>query len=168
MCTPGILVGVSLEVGVTSLIERILKACSWRLTVYRGGCTAKDREGLLQILTLLLTMIEMVATGPSPGLLLVSLFRMMRITTINVEARVHTPRVWAMMLWAGLLIRFLNHHLRVELKEENFLGSLLSQYLPCIMAERTLWSTLATSIIEWLLLGSKCLEQLANHEHKLV
>ena len=27
-----------------------------------------------------------------------------------------------------------------ELKEENFLGNSLSQYLPCIMAEQTLWS----------------------------
>ena len=93
-----ILVRANLEVGITSLMKRTLGACNCRLTVYEGGCATNDREGLLQILTLLLTMIEMVATGPSPGLLPMSLFRMMRITTINVEARVHTPRVWAMML----------------------------------------------------------------------
>ena len=98
VCTPGILVGVSLEVGVTSLIERILKACSWRLTVYREGCAARDREGLLQILTLLLTMIEMVATGPSPGLLPVSFFRMIGTVIISRGVRVHLVKVWVMML----------------------------------------------------------------------
>ena len=63
VCTPRILVGASLEVGVTSLMKRILEACSWRLTVFAGGYAASDREGLPQILTLLLMMIEMVVTS---------------------------------------------------------------------------------------------------------
>ena len=64
VCTPRILVRASLEVGVTSLMKRILEACSWRLTVFAGGYAASDREGLPQILTLLLMMIEMVVTSP--------------------------------------------------------------------------------------------------------
>ena len=48
------------------------------------------------------------------------------------------------------LHQFLSHRLHVGLKEENFLNDLLSQHLPCIMVERTLWSTSATSTKEWL------------------
>ena len=72
-----------------------------------------------------------------------------RITIISIKARVHPAKVWAMTLWVGLLTRFLSHCLRVELKGENFLGGLLSQHSPCIIAKRTLWSTLATSTREW-------------------
>ena len=64
VCTPRILVGANLEVGVTSLMKRILEACSWRLTVFTGGYAASDGEGLPQILTLLLMMIKMVVTSP--------------------------------------------------------------------------------------------------------
>ena len=95
-------------------------------------------------------MMEMVATGPSPGLLPVSFFRMIGTVIISRGVRVHLVKVWVMMLWAGLLTRALNHRLRVELKGENFLGSLLSQRSPCITTERTLWSTLATSTRECL------------------
>ena len=41
------LAGASLEVGVTSLMKRILDECSWRLTVYGGGYTARNGERLL-------------------------------------------------------------------------------------------------------------------------
>ena len=41
------LAGASLEVGVTSLMKRILEECSWRLTVCGGGYTASDGERLL-------------------------------------------------------------------------------------------------------------------------
>ena len=77
MCTPRILAGASLEAGVTSLIRRILEACSWRLTVFVCGYAASNEEGFPQILTILLMMIEMVATSLSLGLLLVSLFSTM-------------------------------------------------------------------------------------------
>ena len=62
------LVGASFEVGITSLIKRILEACSWRLTVCEGGYAMSDEGGLLQALTLLLTTVGMTAIGPSQGL----------------------------------------------------------------------------------------------------
>ena len=46
VCTPRILVGASLEAGVTSLMRRIPKACSWRLTVFVEGYVASNGEGL--------------------------------------------------------------------------------------------------------------------------
>ena len=98
VCTPHILVGASLEAGVTSLTRRTLEALSWRLTVFARGYTASDEEGLLPILTLLLKMTEMVATGPGPGLLPMSPFCMMRTVIISREVRVHLAKVWAMML----------------------------------------------------------------------
>ena len=87
------LVGASLEVGVTSLIKRILEACSWRLTVCGGGYVASDGERLIQALTLLQIMMGMVVIGLGQGLLLVSLFPMMRITIISVGIRVHLAKV---------------------------------------------------------------------------
>ena len=83
MCTPRILVGVSLKAGVTSLRRRTLEALSWRLIVFAGGYVASDGEGLPQFLTLLLMMMEMVATGPGLGLLPMSPFRMMGTVIIN-------------------------------------------------------------------------------------
>ena len=57
MCTPRILAGANLEVGITSLMKRILKACNWRLTVCKGGYAASDEERFIQALTpLLMTM----------------------------------------------------------------------------------------------------------------
>ena len=97
-CTPRILAGASLEAGVTSLMRRIPKACSWRLTVFARGYATSDGEGLLQVLTLLLMTMEMVATGPSPRLLLVSLFRMMRTVIISRGVKVHLTKAWAMIL----------------------------------------------------------------------
>ena len=87
------LVGASLEVGVTSLMKRILEACNWRLTVCREGYTASDGERLLQALTLLLMMMRMVAIGLGQGLLLVNLFHMMRITVISIEIRARLAKV---------------------------------------------------------------------------
>ena len=46
VCTLRILVGASLEAGVTSLMRKILEACSWRLTFFAGGYAASDK-GLL-------------------------------------------------------------------------------------------------------------------------
>ena len=74
VCTPHILVEASLEEGVTSPTTRTPGACSWRLIVFAGGYAASDEEGLPQTLTLLLRTREMVATGPSLGLLPTSLF----------------------------------------------------------------------------------------------
>ena len=98
MCILHMLVGVSLEVKVTSLMKRILEACSLKLTVCEGGCAASNGEGLPQILTLLFLMMKMIATGPSLGLLPVSLFHMVRTVIISGGVRVHLVEVWAMML----------------------------------------------------------------------
>ena len=51
-----------------------------------------DGEGLPQILTLLLMMMEMVATGLGPGLLSVSLFHTMRTVITNGGVRVHLAK----------------------------------------------------------------------------
>ena len=98
VCTLRILVGASLEAGVTSLMRKILEACSWRSTFFAGGYATSDGEGLHQILTPLLMMIEMVATSLSPGLLPVSLFRTIRTVITNRGVRVHLAKVWAMIL----------------------------------------------------------------------
>ena len=98
VCTPRILAGASLEAEVTSLTRRIPEACSWRLTVFVEGYAVSDEEGLPRILTLLLMTKEMVATGPGPGLLPVSLFYTMKTVTINGGVRVHLAKVWVMML----------------------------------------------------------------------
>ena len=92
------LVGASLEVGITSFMKRILKACNWRLTICGGGYAASNGERLLQALILLLMTIGMIATDLGQGLLPVSLFHVMRITIISVEVRVHPVKVWATML----------------------------------------------------------------------
>ena len=91
------LVGASLEVGVASLMKRILEPCNWRLIVCEGGCATNDGGGLLQILPFLLTMMEMVVIGPSRGLPLVSLSRVMRITFIRAKIGAHLAKVWGMM-----------------------------------------------------------------------
>ena len=52
-------------------------------------------ERLLQAIILLLMTIGVVATDLGQGALLVSLFRMMRITIISIEVRVHLAEVWA-------------------------------------------------------------------------
>ena len=93
---------VSLEVEVTSLMKKILEACNWRLTICEGGYTTSDTGEPLQVLALLLMTIVMIATGPGLGLLLVSPFRVIRITIIGGEGRVHLTKVWAIMLWPGL------------------------------------------------------------------
>ena len=97
VCTPRILAGVSLEAKATSLTRRIPEACSWRLTVFAEGYAASDEEELPQILTLFLTIREMVATGPGPRLILVSLFHTMTII-MNGGVRFHPAKVWVMML----------------------------------------------------------------------
>ena len=93
VCIPHILVGANLEAGVISLMKRILEACSYRLTVCGGGYAASDGERLLQALILLLMTIGMTTAGLGQGPLLMSLFRMMRITIISVEVRVHPAKV---------------------------------------------------------------------------
>ena len=79
----------------------------------------------------------------------VSLIHVMRTAIIGGEAKVHLTGTGVMMLWAGPCAKFLSHRLHVGLNEENFLGDLLNQRLPCIMVEQTLWSTLVTSTKEW-------------------
>ena len=74
MYVPHTLVGVSLEVGVMSLMERILGTCSWRLTIYGGSYDVSDGEGLLPVQNLLLMMIGTIVTSPNQRLLPMSLF----------------------------------------------------------------------------------------------
>ena len=69
-----------------------------RLTIFPGGYTASDREGIPQILIPPLMIMEMVAIGPSPGHLPMSLFRTGRTIITNGEVRVHLTKVRAMML----------------------------------------------------------------------
>ena len=107
--TPCKLVGASLEVGVAFLTRRIPEACNWRLTVFTEDYAESDEGGLPWILTIPLMMKEMVATGPGLGLLLVSLFRVMKTVISNRGVKVHLAKVWAM-----LLTRSLNHYLQVE------------------------------------------------------
>ena len=94
---PRILIGASLEVGVTCLMERILGTCSWRLTIYEGSYAVGNEEGLLQVRSLLLMMIGTTVTGLDQRLLLVSLFHAMRIAIIRGEVRVHLAKVWVTM-----------------------------------------------------------------------
>ena len=61
---PHTLVGVSLEVGVMSLMEIILGTCSWRLTIYGGSYAVSDGKGLLLVWNILLMMIGTIVTGP--------------------------------------------------------------------------------------------------------
>ena len=126
------------------------RACSWRLIVFVGGYATSDKEGLPQILTLLLRTRKMVATGPGPGLFPASLFCMMKTVIMSKGARVRHTKAWAMMLWAGCLTRSPNHHLCIESNEESFLGILLSQLSPCTMKEQISWSMWATLTKEWL------------------
>ena len=79
-------------------MRRILEACSWRLTVFVGGYAESNGEQLPHILTLILMMMEMVAKGPSPGLLSVSHFHTIRTVITSGGVRVHLVKVWAMML----------------------------------------------------------------------
>ena len=92
VCIPRILVGVNLEVGVTSLMKRILEACNWKLTACEEGYAVSNEEELLQTLTFLLMMMEMAVIGPSRGLLPVSLSLVMRITTMSANARARLAR----------------------------------------------------------------------------
>ena len=101
-CIPRILEEVNLMVEVTSLMKRILRACNWKLTVYEGGYATSDVEQPLQVLVPLLMMIVILAIGPSPRLLPMSPFRVIRIIIIGGEGRVRLTKVKAMMLWAGL------------------------------------------------------------------
>ena len=101
-CIPRTLEEVSLEVEVTFLMKRILGLCSWRLTVYAEDYAVSDIEEPLQVLTSLLMMIMIIAIVPSPGLLLMSPFHVIRIVIIGGEGRVHLARAWAMTLWAEL------------------------------------------------------------------
>ena len=78
-------------------MKRILEECSWRLTDCRGGYIASDEKRLLQALVLFMK-IGMAATGLGQGPLPVSLFRMIKITIISVEVKVHPAKVWATML----------------------------------------------------------------------
>ena len=98
MCIPPILVGVNLKVGVTSLMRRILEPCNWRLIVCEGGCALNNEDELFPILTSLLTMIEMVVTGPGQGLPPISLSRVMRTTTISAKIRALLAKAWEMTL----------------------------------------------------------------------
>ena len=93
VCTLHILVGVSLEAGVISLMRRIPKACRWKLAIFARGYTASDKEGLPQILAFLSTMIGMAKTGLDQGLPPASLSCMIKITIISIKIRAHLAKV---------------------------------------------------------------------------
>ena len=93
VCTLHILVGVSLEAGVISLMRRIPKACRWKLAIFTRGYTASDKEGLPQILAFLSTMIGMAKTGLDQGLPPASLSCMIKITIISIKIRAHLAKV---------------------------------------------------------------------------
>ena len=93
VCTPLMLAEANLEAEVTSLMRKILEACSWRLIVFVEGYATSDREGLPQILAPLLMMMGMVALGPGLELLPVSLFHAMRTVITNEGARAHLAKV---------------------------------------------------------------------------
>ena len=42
VCISRIVVGANLEVGVTFLMKRTLRACNWRLTIYERGYAVSD------------------------------------------------------------------------------------------------------------------------------
>ena len=48
VCTLRILVGASLEAGVTSLMRKIPEACNWRLIVFTGGYAMSARKDSLR------------------------------------------------------------------------------------------------------------------------
>ena len=87
------LAGAGLEVGVTSLMKRILEAYSCRSTVCGGGYATNDGERLLQVLTLLLMIMGMTTIGLGQELLLVILFSMTRIAIISTEIGAHLAKV---------------------------------------------------------------------------
>ena len=103
-----------------------------------------------QILTCLLTMKRMVVIDVDQGLLLVSLSRMIRITTMSAEMEIHLPKAWEMMQRAEHSTKFPDHLSRAELREGDFLGDSPNPRSPCTMVEQTMWSTKATLTIEWL------------------
>ena len=150
MCIPPILVETTLERGVISLIRKTLEPCNWRLIIWRGSCATNGEGELPLILTSLLTMRRMVVIDPDQGLLLVSLSRMMRTTTMSAETGTHLLKAWETMWWAKRSTKSPYHHSRAELREGDFLGSSLSPCSPCTMVEWTLWNMWATSTKEWL------------------
>ena len=102
VCIPRIVVGANLEVVVTSLMKKTLRACNWRLTICEGSYAVSDIGEPLQVMAPFWMMIVIKAIAPGLGLFLVSPFRVIKITIIGRERRVHLTRAWAMMLWAGL------------------------------------------------------------------
>ena len=82
--------------GVTFLMRRIPKPCSWRLIVCEGDYATNDEEGLLQTLMFLL-MIRMAVIDPGQGLLPMSLSRVMRTTIMSPEIGAHLAKAWEMM-----------------------------------------------------------------------
>ena len=96
-CTPHILAGTNLEGGggggVISPTRRKPGAYNWRLIVFAKGYAGSDEEEPLQIPTLLLRTREMLATGPSPRLLPVSLFRTTKTVTTSGEVAVRHTKV---------------------------------------------------------------------------
>ena len=69
------------------------------------------------ILTSLLTMRRMVVIDSDQGLLLVSLSRMIRTTTMSAETGAHLPKTWEMMRLAEHSTKFPNHISGAELRE---------------------------------------------------
>ena len=126
--------------GTTFLLRKIPKSCSWRLITWKGAYATSNEGELLLSLTFLLIAKRMVAIGTDQGLLLVSLFRMMKTTIMSAETKIHLQEVWEMMLWVKHLTKFLDHLSHARLREGDFLGSSLSPRSPCTMVVQTLWS----------------------------
>ena len=109
-----------------------------------------DEDELPLSLTPLLIVRRMVAIIINRGLLLVSLSRMKRNTTMNIGTRARLVEAWKMTLWAKYWTRFPSCPSRARLKGQYFLGGSISQHSPSTTVEQTLLNMWATSIREWL------------------
>ena len=148
--TPHILVEVTLELEVMSLKNRTTEPCKGRLTIWRKSYSMRNENKLPLSLTPLLMVKMMVVIVVDRGLLLISLSRMKRNTTMNVDTRSRLIEAWKLTLWAKCWTRFPSHPLCGRLKGQYFLDGSISQHSPSTMVKRTLWNMWATSIREWL------------------
>ena len=149
MCIPPILAGASLEMGAIFLMRRILKPYNWRLIIWRESYATNGESELPLILTSLLTMKRMVVIDADQELLIMSLSRMLRTTTMSAETGIHLLMAWEMMQWAEHSTKFPKHLSRAELREGDFLSGSHSPHSPCTMAEQAPWNIWNTLTRGW-------------------
>ena len=95
-CTPLILVGVTLELEVTSLRSRITEPCKGRLTIKRRSYAMHDEDELPPSLSPFLMVRRTAVIDVDQGLLLMSLSHMKRNTTLNIDIRARLVEAWKM------------------------------------------------------------------------